>query len=315
MSTTTKKRAVKDLYSADQIKRILVGCGISVESEVDSDYIIFCPFHNNTRSPAGEIDKTKGTFFCFSCQKVADLVEFVMFTSARTYFESVRFIKSKEQAIDLVYEVSKQLIDQPEYVEYDSAMISKLYRQAVASDRAKAYLANRHITEQSIDKFELGYSEKADMVTIPVHSPDGIPVGFVGRSIEGKDFKNTPGLPKSKVLFNLHRVKSAGRIFVVESSFDAIRLWQCGYPAVATLGANVSSIQLELLQKYFNNIIVIADNDEAGGNMKKKIIEKLGSRVSIIHLNNKYKDVGDMTDEEIKSLNVSFDNTINDMLK
>jgi hypothetical protein len=27
-------------------------------------------------------------------------------------------------------------------------------------------------------------------------------VGFVGRSIEGKDFKNTPGLPKTKILFN-----------------------------------------------------------------------------------------------------------------
>jgi DNA primase len=315
MSTTTKKRPVKDLYSADQIRRILVGCGIPIESEVDSDYIIFCPFHNNTRSPAGEIDKTKGTFFCFSCQKVADLVEFVMFTSARTYFESIRFIKDKEQAIDLVYEVSKQLVDQPEYVEFDLAVINKLYRQAANSDRAKEYLRNRKIHEQSIDKFELGYSEKNDMVTIPVHSPDGIAVGFVGRSIEGKDFKNTPGLPKSKVLFNLHRVKTAGRVFVVESSFDAIRLWQCGYPAVATLGANVSSIQINLLQKYFNNIVVIADNDEAGGNMKKKIIEKLGSRVSVIHLNNKYKDVGDMTDEEIKALNVSFDNTINDMLK
>jgi DNA primase len=83
---------------------------------------------------------------------------------------------------------------------------------------------------------------------------------------------------------------------------------------VATLGANVSNIQIELLQKYFNNIIVIADNDEAGGNMKSKILEKLGSRVSVIKLDKQYKDIGDMTDEEIKKLDFQFDKSIISML-
>jgi DNA primase len=164
-------------------------------------------------------------------------------------------------------------------------------------------------------KFDLGFSEKQDMVTIPVHSPDGISVGFVGRSVEGKEFKNTPGLPKSKVLFNLHRVKTADKVYVVESSFDAIRLDQCGFPAVATLGANVSNFQTELLQKYFNDIIVIADNDEAGGSMKNKLIEKLGNRVSVITLDKKYKDIGDMSDEDIKNLDETFDKTIVAMLQ
>jgi DNA primase len=152
------------------------------------------------------------------------------------------------------------------------------------------------------------------MVTIPVASPDGVSVGFVGRSVEGKEFKNTPGLPKAKTLFNLHRVKTSSKVYVVESSFDAIRLDQCGFPAVATLGANVSNFQTDLLQKYFNNIIVIADNDEAGGNMKDKIIEKLGSRVTVINIDKQYKDIGDMSDEAIKNLDESFDKTIASML-
>jgi DNA primase len=153
------------------------------------------------------------------------------------------------------------------------------------------------------------------MVTIPVHSPDGMTVGFVGRSVEGKDFKNTPGLPKGKTLFNLNRIKTADKVYVVESSFDAIRLDQCGFPAVATLGSNVSNNQTDLLKKYFNNIIVIADNDEAGGNMKDRISNKLGSRVTVIQLDNKYKDIGDMDDESIKTLSESFDKTIASMLK
>lgn len=237
-----------------------------------------------------------------------------MHTSGRTYFESVRFIKSKETQTDLEQQINQALVTKPTFIQYDELLIQRLNQQAMDSPRAMRYYNGRLVTDKSVEKFKLGYSEKQDMVTIPVHSPDGMAVGFVGRSIEGKEFKNTPGLPKSKLLFNLHRVKTADKVYVVESSFDAIRLDQVGFPAVATLGANVSNIQIELLQKYFNNIIVIADNDEAGGNMKSKIIDKLGSRVSVITLDKQYKDIGDMMDEDIAKLDVAFDKTILSML-
>ncbi len=237
-----------------------------------------------------------------------------MHTSGRTYFESIRFIKSKEQEGNLEQDINKALYAKPDFVPFDELIIKRLNNNLVSSDRAKDYFKYRKIESSSWAKFSLGYSEKQDMVTVPVHSPDGMPVGFVGRSIEGKDFKNTPGLPKAKTLFNLNRVKTADRVYVVESSFDAIRLDQVGFPAVATLGANVSNVQIELLQKYFNNVIVIADNDEAGGNMKTKIIEKLGSRVSVIQLDKQYKDIGDMNDEDIKKLDFQFDKSIMSML-
>ena len=309
------RRNETNIYTASQIKRVLAGSGITVETEVDSDYIIFCPFHNNNRTPAGEVDKTKGTFFCFSCQKVADLVELVMHTSGRKYFEAIRFIKSKETEADLEKEINQKLYKKPDFVQFDENVLNRLHAQALMSDRAMSYFSRRHINQQSVKKFGLGFSEKQDMVTIPAHSPDGMCVGFIGRSIEGKDFKNTPGLPKSKILFNLHRVKASSKVYVVESSFDAIRLDQVGFSAVATLGANVSGHQIDLLQKYFNDIIVIGDNDEAGGNMKEKILEKLGSRVSIITLEKQYKDIGDMDDTSIKNLEYRFDKSILSMLK
>jgi DNA primase len=303
-----------NLYTEEQVKRVVIGSGITIENEIDTDYIMFCPFHPNHRTPAGEVDKIKGTFFCFSCHKVADLVEFVMHTTGRTYFESVRFIKSRETASNLEDEINKQLHKKPEYLAFDELIVKRLSSQAIDSPRATRYFSGRQITQESMKKFLLGFSEKQDMVTVPVHAPNGMLVGFVGRSIEGKEFKNTPGLPKGKTLFNLNRVKAADKVYVVESSFDAIRLDQCGFPAVATLGANVSNFQIDLLQKYFNNIIVIADNDEAGGNMKTRIQEKLGSRVSVIQLNKEYKDIGDMSDDDIKKLEVSFDKSIANML-
>lgn len=308
------RRNKSHLYTEEQVQRVLAGSGITVESEVDSDYIIFCPFHGNHRTPAAEVDKTSGIFYCFSCHKSCDLIELIMHTSGRTYFESARYIMSKGTNVDLESDVNKKLDKAPDFVPFDEFTVKRLNTAALESPRAVRYYQGRLITKESVKKFGLGYSEKQDMVTIPVHTPDGMCVGFVGRSVEGKDFKNTPKLPKSKILFNLHRVKTSRTVYVVESSFDAIRLDQCGMPAVATLGASVNGTQIALLQKYFNDVIVIADNDEAGNNMKDKLIEKLGSRVTVLQLEKQYKDIGDMDDESILALRQGFDKSISSML-
>jgi DNA primase len=310
-----RRRNSGGVYTESQINRVLVGLGVGIEGEVDSDFLIFCPYHNNFRTPAGEIDKRTGTFYCFSCHHVAELEEFVMHVSARSFFESVRYIKAREEGYSIENDIEKKLEEKPVYVPYDELLVKRLNSQALASPRAMRYFAGRLLTDESVRKFSLGYSEKQDMVTIPVEAPDGMLVGFVGRSVEGKQFKNTPGLPKSKVLFNLHRTKSSRQVYVVESSFDAIRLDQVGIPAVATLGANVSNIQVDLLQRYFNDIIVVADNDEAGGNMIDRLQQKLGSRVSVIQLESQYKDIGDMSDEAISELDYTFDKSIMAMLQ
>jgi len=303
-----------NIYTEDQIRRVLIGSGVNIETEFGNDFIIFCPYHNNSRTPAGEVAKDSGLFFCFGCQTTKNLEEFVMHMSNRTYFETVRYIKSKEQEHNIEMLVNKKLIAAPEFVQYDESILCRLHDQLLLSDTAKSYLHGRKITMDSMKKFSLGYSEKQGMVTIPVQSPDGMNIGFVGRSIEGKEFKNTPGLPKGKVLFNLHRVKTSSIVYVVESSFDAIRLDQVGFPAVATLGANVSISQIRLLEKYFNNVVLVADNDEAGSIMKDKLIEKLGSLVSVITLEKQYKDIGDMDDQSIRNLEFQFDKSILSML-
>lgn len=303
------------IYTTQQLQRVLIGSGINIEAEFGNDFIIFCPYHNNNRTPAGEVAKDSGLFFCFGCQTTKSLEELIMHMSGRTYFETLRYIKSKETEHDIEKLVNKTLVTPPEFSPYDELIIKRLANQLSTSDKAKNYLRYRKISSASALKFALGYSEKQDSVTIPMHSPDGMCLGFVARTIEGKDFKNTPGLPKGKILFNLHRVKTSGIVYVVESSFDAIRLDQVGFPAVATLGANVSNSQIRLLEKYFTSVVLIADNDEAGNIMKDKLIEKLGSLVTVIRLDKKYKDIGDMDDEEIKKLEFQFDKSISAMLK
>ena len=305
----------KELYTTQQIHRVLTGAGIEIEAEYGTDYIIFCPYHNNNRTPAGEVSKESGLFFCFGCQTTRSLTELIMHMTNRTYFETVRFIKSKETETNIEAVVNKALHQMPDFVQYDELLIKRLCKQAIDSPRAMTYFEGRRLTKESVIKFDLGYSEKQDSVVIPMQSPDGMSIGFVARTIEGKEFKNTPGLPKSKILFNLHRVKASKIVYVVESSFDAIRLDQVGFPAVATLGANVSSSQIELLKRYFTGVVLVADNDDAGMIMAERLTEKMGNLVTIIRPDKKYKDIGDMTDDEIRTLEFQFDNVIDSMLK
>jgi DNA primase len=226
-----------------------------------------------------------------------------MHVTKKQYFEAVRFIESSASEINILDTLDKALEKEPDYSPFDDLLIKRLNNQALESPRAMRYFEGRRISEGSVKKFLLGYSSNQDMIIVPMTDPSGkMFVGFVARSIEGKDFKNTPKLPKSKILFNLHRARTHDTVYVVESSFDAIRLDQCGIPAVATLGSNVSRLQVELLTKHFNSVIVVPDNDDAGQDMAKRIVEKMGPRASAVGLPNRFKDIGDMTDSDIKEL-------------
>ena len=302
-------------YSEDQVRRSLLTAGIDIVYEVESDFIIFCPYHNNYRSPAAEISKESGLFYCFGCQESHSLIEVIMHVTKRSYFESARMIASKSDSINFIEALESKLDKKPDFVEFDNELIKRLNVSALSSQRAAEYYKGRGITKNSVEKYLLGYSESQDMVTIPVHSPDGMCLGFVGRSVEGKEFKNTPGLPKAKTMFNLFRAKRFDKVFVVESSFDAIRLEQVGAHAVATLGASVSGKQRELLKQYFNNVIILGDNDDAGKEMGKKLSNILGSSAINASLPESVKDVSELSDEELKNFVSQFDDLVTSVLQ
>jgi DNA primase len=109
-------------------------------------------------------------------------------------------------------------------------------------------------------------------------------------------------------MFNIHRAKKIGaQVIVVESSFDAIRVHQSGFPnVVATLGGHISKENLGLLNRYFTTITIMTDADKAGRDLGMNIANKLRSK-NILWASHSYgkiyphnaKDAGDMTEEEI----------------
>ncbi len=56
---------------------------------------------------------------------------------------------------------------------------------------------------------------------------------------------------------------------------------------------------------------IVSDEVKASENT---IVERLGSRVTVIKIDKQYKDIGDMSDEAIKNIDESFDKTISSML-
>ena len=276
--------------------------------------IIYSPFHSNRHTSSFSVSKEYGAFICFNpaCGESGTLIELIKRVLNKNDFQAMRLVFSKqEEALDNFEEIMAEMFkDKPDFVEFPQSKINELSTSLTLNKVARDYFISRGINDLSMSHFELGYSENQNMVTVPVHTLDGLPIGLVGRSIEGKSFKNSTNLPKSKTLFNIHRAKKIGdHVIIVESSFDAIRVHQAGFPnVVATLGGFLSNDQHNLLNRHFNKITIMTDNDLAGRELGSGIAYKLKNK-DILWSSFEYgkiyphdaKDAGDMTDEEIKT--------------
>lgn len=301
-------------YAPNHIKSIVKALGLDVVAEPGNEVMFYCPFHSNRHTASCCINKSSGVWLCFnpSCGESGTVTELVRRVLHKNDFEAIRFIATQEQeALNNFDEVMANIFeDKPDFEEFSQETLDRLHADLYGNKPARDYLNSRSITDESMKHFRLGYSNSIGMVITPVHSPDGIPIGLVGRSIEGKSFKNSTNLPKSKTLFNVHRAKKIGdHVIVVESNFDAIRIHQAGFPnVVATLGGILSTEQHKLLNRYFNKITIMTDADLAGRELGLSIANRLKNK-DILWASYEYgkiyphdsKDAGDMTDDEIKS--------------
>ncbi len=320
--TRNDTREANATYTSSQVKGVIKSLGLDILSESNDNASMFCPFHNNTHTYSFSINLINGAWLCFnpSCGVSGGLVDLVKKVLNKNDFQALRFIASKQVTSEEVFEeeLKDLLEDKPEFVEFSQDTLDSLYNGLGNNKDAQSYFINRGINIDSMHYFKLGYSDNLGMVTVPVHSPDGIPVGLVGRSIKEKRFKNSTNLPKSKTLFNIHRAKRIGsNVIIVESCFDAIRIHQAGFPnVVATLGGHISTENVILLNRYFNKIIIMTDADEAGRKLGLNIANRLKSK-NILWASSEYgkiyphdaKDAGDMTDDEIK---LCIDNAVSD---
>lgn len=253
-------------YSPQQVKSVLASIGLRVQSETWNDYLCLCPFHANTSTPAFSVSQQKGSYICFSpeCGAKGTLVNLIQKMTGRNEFEALRVISKHrdEQFEDEEFDLFQP---EPELKEFDQRVLDQMYAQMCQTPEGREYMHERGFTDDTIEYFRIGYSAKKHMVTVPVHSADGVPLGIIGRSVVGKEFHNSYKLPKSKTLFNVHRAKRTGPTAIVnEASFSAMAYHQAGFPGgVATCGGNISQDQIRFLDRYFSRIIIATDFDSS----------------------------------------------------
>ena len=299
-------------YAEGQVEKVLEAVGLNVAGDAPNDLIVFCPYHSNHRTPAAEVSKDTGVFYCFACQQHASLVDLVGHETGMTYFEALRLIDKYGDETSIVDAINAKLEKQIVYEAYDPDTLDRLYRGLREGSRAIEYLAKRGITEKGMDNYYLGYSSKMDMVTFPYYDPEGrFVVGFQGRSIAGKEFKNSTGTKKSLTLFGIHLHKWDSEVFLFESPIDSILAHQQEIPALSTMGANPSNTQIDILTSHFKTVYVVADSDSAGRASAFKLCEKLDGRGIMVLPPEGYKDIGEMPYAEIPQWAARVKNPVN----
>lgn len=255
-------------YSPAQVRAVLRDIGIVVKTETWNDYLCLCPFHGNRDTPAFSVSQQKGSYICFSpqCGRAGTLVDLVQKTTGRNEFEALRFVTKRRSTREeeFISEFDRIFAQEVEFEEYPQEVLDRLYNNMWQLPEGRDYMHERKFLDSTLEYFRIGYSAKKNMVTVPVHSPKGVPIGMVGRSLVGKDFHNNHGLKKSRTIFNIHRARREGPTAIVnEASFSAMRLHQAGFPTgVALLGGKISQAQIDLLDRNFSTIIIATDFDD-----------------------------------------------------
>lgn len=258
----------REVYSPNQVRAVLSECGIEVRGETDEVFQCYCVFHGNRDTPAFAVNKYDGTYICFNpaCDVRGNLRQLVRNTKGLSSIEVTRLIRRKEDASVSVVDQLQQVMDSPfEFVKFPQTVLDRAEEDFWCTMHAQDYMFGRGFNEETLKYFGIGYSARQDMIVVPMHDPNGMPIGLIGRvpSDSNKRFKNSDNLPKSKTFWNLHRARRYETVIIVEASYDAMKVHQAGYPnVVALLGGSLSQEQEILLKRHFSKVIIFTDNDK-----------------------------------------------------
>lgn len=282
----------REVYSPAEVEAVLRALGIDVRDETENDFVSLCPYHGNTDSPAFSTSKRYGYSVCFnpSCAVGTEfrltLDKLVRDLKHLDHMSAKRFvIKYKGESGESFKDKFDSIkVEEPDLKEFPQVAIDKMHGRFLQTPNAIQYMHGRGMDDETLAFFKVGFTPKSvplakvyrkqDMIVVPSYDHKARPVGLVGRSIEGKEFKNYgaeengTGFHKSKIIWNLQNARRYETIILTESTFDAMRIHQSGYPNVgALLGGSLSVVQADLLNRHFSRVIIFTDSEnvENGG--------------------------------------------------
>jgi DNA primase len=130
------------------------------------DFWAPCPFHQE-KTPSFHVDDRKGFYYCFGCQAKGDAITFVKEIENVSFIEAVEIlardagIPMPEQRHDpQAAERKDRLTRMAEVMEQAVQMYGLAFRSA-AGQGARDYVAKRGLSEETLKRFEIGYSPDA----------------------------------------------------------------------------------------------------------------------------------------------------------
>ena len=130
-----------------------------------ANYIACCPFHHE-KTPSFSVSPSKGIYKCFGCGKAGSTVSFVMEHEQMSYVEALKYL-GRKYGIE-VKEKEESEEDVQQRLHHESLLIvndfaQKFYtEQLLKTDEGIAiglsYFKERGFTDQTIEKFLLGYA-------------------------------------------------------------------------------------------------------------------------------------------------------------
>lgn len=158
------------MFISDEIKREIAE-KIDIEELVGSYVNLkrrgrnltgLCPFHTE-KTPSFTVTPDKGMFYCYGCNKGGDVFSFIMEIEKLTFPEAVEFLAAKaginiemadQEGLSEESILRRQLASLYEKV---SLSLNYILTQKETSGSALKYLTDRGVSEESAEKFRLGY--------------------------------------------------------------------------------------------------------------------------------------------------------------
>ena len=130
-----------------------------------STYFGLCPFHNE-KTPSFSVTPSKQMYYCFGCGAGGNVFNFVMEYENYTFWEALQHLADRAGVqlpkIEYSREARQKAEERAALLEINKLAARYFYYQLrrESGKTAYAYLTGRGLSEETIKKFGLGYSDK-----------------------------------------------------------------------------------------------------------------------------------------------------------
>ena len=159
------------------------------------------------------------------------------------------------------------------------------------------YLYERGLTDEIIERFDVGYDRERKEITFPVRDIEGRCVFIAGRSTERKFFHLPKGMDKPIYCSHLFRYGTYTRAYITESFLNCLTCWKYDKPAMAMIGTG-NQKQYEILNKLpVREYILAFDPDEAGRKATERFRKNVHGKIikELVYTDN--RDINELQEE------------------